>query len=110
MWFVRRSVDGVVVLTFLPGLVTGSEGLQRIDEVVSAFGGSSRVVVNLSRLRFVSSMFLGMLVVLHKRVVLVKGELKICGIQPEASVVFKITRLDKVFDIRDDEQSALASF
>ena len=110
LWFVRKSVDGVVVLTFLPELVVGSESIGRADEVVSAFDGSSRVVLNLAHLHFISSMFLGMLVVLHKRAVSAKTELKLCGIQPEAAVVFKITRLDKVFDICEDEGSALASF
>ena len=110
LWFLRKSVDGIIVLTFLPGLMAGSEGLQRVDEVLSALGGSSRAVLDLSRLRFVSSMFLGMLVVLHKRVASANGELKLCGIQPGAAVVFGITKLDKVFDIHDGQQSALASY
>ena len=36
--------------------------------------------------------------------------MKLCCIHPELKVVFKITRLDQVFEIFDDEQAALDSF
>lgn len=110
LWFVRKMPGDAVILTFLPGLMTGSESVERIDEVVSAIGDCPRVVLNLSHLHFVASMFLGMLVVLHKRVVSAKGTLKICGVQPEALTVFKLTKLDTVFAIYEDERSALRSF
>ena len=61
LWFLRKRVNGVVVLTFLPGLLSGSESEGRLEEVVAATDGSTRVVLNLSHLRFVSSLFLGMM-------------------------------------------------
>ena len=110
LWFVRKSVNNVAILTFLPGLMAGSESIERVGEVISAIGDAPRVVLNLSHLSFIASMFLGMLVILHKRVVSANGVLKICGVQPEAAVVFKVTKLDTVFAIYADEQSALETF
>jgi anti-anti-sigma factor len=110
LWFVRKMLGDGVVLTFLPGLMTGSESKERIDEVVSAISNCPRVVLNLSHLHFVASMFLTMLVVLHKKVASAKGTLKICGVQPDPSAVFKHTKLDAVFTIYEDERSALESF
>ncbi len=109
LWFVRKMAGDAVVLTFLPGLMVGSESLERINEVSSAIGGSPRVVLNLSHLDFVSSMFLGMLVVLYKRAVSAKATLRLCGVQPEALAAFKVTQLDSVFALYEDEQSALES-
>jgi anti-sigma B factor antagonist len=40
----------------------------------------------------------------------VKGKLKLCCIHPDLLEVFRITRLDQVFEIYSDEQAALDKF
>ena len=109
LWFVTRSVDDVVVLTFLPGLLAGSESAGRVDEVLSAAGKPPRLVLNLSRLRVVSSLFLGMLVGLHKRVTEAQGAMRICGLEPFVLETLRTTKLDTLLAICDDEQTAVAS-
>jgi anti-anti-sigma factor len=98
------------VLIFLPGLISGSESLPRIDEVTSAIGSASRIAVDLSRLRVITSMFLGMLVSLQRSVVAAEGALRLFGVSPGQREVFRATKLDTVFRIYGDEPSALASF
>ncbi len=110
VWFLRKPRDEAVVLTFLTGLISGSESLGRLDEVTSAVGNAPRIVIDLSRMRFISSMFLGMLVALHRRVVAAQGAMRLCGLRSGEREVFRATKLDTVFDIREDEPSALASF
>lgn len=107
LWFLRKCCNGVVVLTFLPGLMTGSEAMEQAHQVQEAVGTSSRLILNLSRMRLVSSMFLGMLVVLYRRMVTVKGTVRLCGPHPDTLDVFRGTKLDRVFDICADEQTAL---
>ncbi|HEV3122339.1 MAG TPA: STAS domain-containing protein [Isosphaeraceae bacterium] len=41
---------------------------------------------------------------------MVKGKLKLCCIHPDLLEVFRITRLDQVFEIFDEEQEALDKF
>jgi len=110
LWFVRKPHDEVAILVFLPGLISGSESLPRVDEVVSAVAGAPRVAADLSRLRVVTSMFLGMLVSLQRKVAAAQGKLKIFGVPPGQRSVFAATRLDTVLDIHPDEATALASF
>lgn len=110
LWFVRKCSQGVVVLTFLPGLMSGSDAMGRVQQVQEAVANSSRLLLNLSRMRLVSSMFLGMLVVLYQRILAVDGTTKLCGLNPDVLFVFKATRLDRIFDICEDEQTALKSF
>lgn len=109
-WFTRQPVDEVVVLTFLPGLMLASESLKRIDEVSSAIGDYSRVVLDLSHLRFISSIFLGMLIALQQRVISPNETLKICSTEPGDREVLRMTKLDKVFDVHADIQIAINSF
>ena len=40
----------------------------------------------------------------------IQGEMKLSNIRPEIYEVFTITKLDRLFDIRDDEADALAAF
>ncbi len=110
LWFVRKPLDEVAVLIFLPGLISGSESLSRVDEVISAIASASRVAVDLSRLRLITSTFLGMLVSLQRNVVSAQGTLKLFGMSSGQREVFRTTKLDTVFDIHGDEQRALASF
>jgi anti-sigma B factor antagonist len=110
LWFVQKRFNGAVILTFLPGLISGSEAMGRIQQVQQAVGDSTRLVLNLTRLRLVSSMFLGMLVVLQRRVQAVNGKVKLCGLHSDALDVFRASKLDTVFEICADEQSALNSF
>jgi anti-anti-sigma factor len=108
LWFLRKTEGKAVILTFLPGLVTGGECGERVNDVADAIGACPCVVLNLGHLRFVTSMFLSLLVRLHKRVATARGALRLCGLHPDVSEVFRLTRLNTVFDIFPDELSALA--
>jgi anti-sigma B factor antagonist len=68
------------------------------------------LVLNLSRMRVVSSMLLGMLVVLYRRMLAANGAVKLCGLRADTRDVFRTTKLDRVFEIYEDEQTALNSF
>ena len=108
LWFLQRARDGVQVLTFLPGLTVGAESGQRVDEVLSAGGTPPRLVLNLAQLRIVSSIFLGMLVKLHKQVLAAQGAMVVCGPGAEAVEALRTTRLDTLFRVCADEDAAIA--
>ncbi len=110
VWYLRRSVDGVTILTFLPGQMCEWESVDQVDDVVAAIGRSSRVVVNLARLRSISASLLGMLVRLHRRMASAQAALKICGLRPESLQVFQVTKLDRILSIHYNERNALKSF
>jgi microcystin synthetase protein McyG len=70
----------------------------------------SFVLLDFSRVTFMSSMALGMLVRVNKRCKEFKAALRLCGIAPDIREVFKITGMDKIFDIHEDAAAALAAF
>lgn len=51
-----------------------------------------------------------MLIGLQRRIVQRKGRMKLSGINPEVMEVFRITKLDTVFDIYKDESGAIEAF
>jgi anti-sigma B factor antagonist len=69
-----------------------------------------KLLLNFSSVDFLSSAALGKLITLEKKVRAHGGVLKLSNIRPEIYEVFTITKLDRLFDIKDDETDALAVF
>lgn len=69
-----------------------------------------KLLLNFSSVEFLSSAALGKLITLDKKVKAHGGKLKLSNIRPEIYEVFAITKLNKLFDIKDDEADALAAF
>ena len=70
----------------------------------------SCVVLHFGRVTFMSSAALGMLIRVTKRCKQYKIALKLCSITPDIRQVFKITGLDKIFDIQEDVAQAVQAF
>ncbi len=68
------------------------------------------ILLNLSQVDFISSAALNRLITFHNRITKAGGKLKLAELKPQIEEVFAITRLNKHFDIRDDEAAALASY
>lgn len=69
-----------------------------------------KILLNFSSVEFLSSSALGKLITLEKKMKTAGGHMKLSNIRPEIYEVFAITRLNRLFDIRDDEADALAAF
>ncbi len=69
-----------------------------------------KILLNFSSVDFLSSAALGKLITLDKKVKAHDGALKLTNIRPEIYEVFAITKLNRLFDIKDDEADALAAF
>lgn len=70
----------------------------------------SHVLVHFGRVTFLASAALGMLIRVNKKCKQHDIALKLCGINPTIRQVFKITNLDKVFEIHEDTAEAMAAF
>ncbi len=72
--------------------------------------GHTHLLLNFSDVKYMASAVIAKLFGLKKKIDAAKGQLKFCCIDPEIRVVFKITGLDRMVEIFDDEQDALDSF
>lgn len=71
---------------------------------------SIKLLLHFGSVEHMSSAALAMLINLNEKVKAGKGHLKLSDINPQIFEVFKITRLNKFFDIHDHAQDALAAF
>ncbi|GDY14563.1 hypothetical protein LBMAG53_34410 [Planctomycetota bacterium] len=68
------------------------------------------LVLDLSEVGYLSSAVLGKLVALHKQVKTLKGRMALAGMKPAILPLFKVTNLDKVFEIHAEAQLALIAY
>jgi anti-anti-sigma factor len=72
--------------------------------------GRRNIVFNLDGVGFIDSFGVGEILASFKSVQDLGGKLKLCRISDKLLLIFKITMLDKVLDIREDCKRALDSF
>ena len=105
--------DGVLIMSFAETRILDEASIRGLGKEMIAILGKSeaeKVALDFRTVEFMSSAMLGTLVSFNKKCTEFKVKLKLCGIAPEIREVFKITRLDKLFDIQPDLDTALASF
>ncbi|MEZ6069421.1 MAG: STAS domain-containing protein [Pirellulales bacterium] len=106
--------DDVVTVYFAAASILDESVIQQIGKeftgVALEAAGERKLLLNFQGVKFMSSAMIGKIVRLHKQCKNDKITLKLCAIAPELLEVFTITRLDKILDIYDSEDKALASF
>jgi anti-sigma B factor antagonist len=108
-----EDIGDVTVVCFTDRKILDEQNIQVIGEqLFSLVDEMSRknLLLNFSNVEYMSSAALGKLITLNKKVQSIDGRLVLCNIDPQIREVFEITRLDKLFTIRSDEQEALQAF
>lgn len=103
-----------ITMVHLPGdqLVEGNEieGVgQALYQLIES-QGRRKVVLDFSSVGSISGAALGKLIVLQKKVNAHDCMLRFCCLRPDVQEVFTVTKLDRLFDIRNNEAEALATF
>ncbi|MBD3295906.1 MAG: anti-sigma factor antagonist [Candidatus Omnitrophica bacterium] len=69
-----------------------------------------KIVINLSEVNYVDSSGLATLVEILKNIRPFGGKMKITNLSSKVKGLFEITKLDKLFDLSDEENDAVNSF
>ncbi len=105
--------NGVKVVRFTERKILEELSISQIGEELSKLVDEApavKVLLSFEHVEHLSSAALGMLITLNKQVSEEGGKLKLSDITPQIYEVFKITRLNKLFDIYGTAEQALASF
>ena len=107
------ETDGVSVVRFNDQRILDAGSIQQLGEDLFQLVETEerdKLLLNFTDVEFLSSAALNRLIMLDKKVKESNGVLKFCCICSGIMDVFAITRLDKHFEILDDEPAAVASF
>jgi anti-sigma B factor antagonist len=106
-----REVNGVVILD-LSGRITLGEGSVQLREAVRGLIGKGKknILLNLGDVNYIDSSGLGELVSAFTTAKNQQAEVKLLKLTRKVHDLLQLTKLYTVFDIYDDEASAIASF
>jgi anti-sigma B factor antagonist len=105
-----EEIGDVTVAAFTDKKILEAEHIQTLGDQLASLlddAGRKKLVLNFSRVEFMSSAALGMLATLHRKARAAGAKLVLCAIDDNIREVFTITKLDKQFLICRDEQEAL---
>lgn len=106
-----RQLDGITVVDF-SGRITLGEGSVVLRDTIRDLlsKGSKKILLNLGDVTYIDSSGIGELVSAYTTVRNGGGELKLLNLTKKVHDLLQITKLYTVFDIKDDEATAIASF
>jgi anti-sigma B factor antagonist len=106
-----REIDGVAVLD-LSGRITLGEGSVQLRDAVRGLisKGAKSILLNMGDVNYVDSSGLGELVSAFTTAKNQGAEVKLLNLTKKVHDLLQLTKLYTVFDVKDDEASAIASF
>jgi anti-sigma B factor antagonist len=111
MTFKTREVGGVTLVDLSGKITLGEGGMTLREEVRKLLAeGKKKIVLNLGEVNYIDSSGLGELVSAYTAVKNSGGELKLLNLTSKVRDLLVITKLVTVFDVKEDEGSAVSSF
>src|SRR4051812_46839049 len=106
-----EEINDVTIARFIDKKILDEGNIQIIGNQL--FGlvdtdARKKIVLDFTNVEYLSSAALGKLITMDKKVKAAKGKLRLCNIRKDIYEVFAITRLNKVFDIRNTQDEAVA--
>lgn len=105
----QRSADNALIVTPLEERLdarVATDFKERMAELIAS--GNTKIVLDLSKVEFIDSSGLGAIVSSLKRMG-GRGDLVVCGLQETTMTMFRLTRMDRVFQVFDSEQQAVSA-
>ena len=106
-----RKVDNVTIVD-LSGRITLGEGSVVLRDTIRDLiaKGDKKILLNLGEVTYIDSSGIGELVSAFTTVRNQGGELKLLNLTKKVHDLLQITKLYTVFDVKDDETTAIKSF
>jgi len=104
--------ENATIITFTDERILEERDIQALHESVMCVveqAEQMNLILDFHNVRFLSSAVLGLLIRVSKKVYERQGRLRLCNIDPKIYEIFRITRLNKVFDIHKDLESAVSA-
>jgi len=112
-WCRHEDVGDVAIVTFLKQEILTEAAVADVSKYLKGIVNSeSRVkfIIDFTTVTYLTSAALGVLIGVQKRIAAKRGQLKLVGLAGDVREVFRITRLDQVFDIYRGCEAALDAY
>lgn len=105
-----KDVGDVNVVSFAGRIIYDTEEVvkKELEKIIKS--KAQKVVFNLADLTYINSSGLGLLINVLKQVRAQSGDIKLSNLRPELSELFRITSLNSVFEIFNEESEAISKY
>jgi len=106
-----REVNGVTVVDMSGRITLGEGGVVLRDTIHDLLDkGNKKILLNLGNVTYIDSSGIGELITAFTAVRKQGGDLKLLNLTKKVRDLLQITKLYTVFDIKDDEATAISAF
>lgn len=111
MNFTSETIDNILIVTVSFSKATINMADKLKDKLLSEISnGHKQIVVDLCKVEFTDSSFLGALLAGHKTALENEGGVYLCKLNPQVKNVFEVTYMNKIFKIFDTIEKAIENF
>lgn len=109
---VKRIPQGQIMVLEISGKIMGGPDFDMFKAEVKELidGGFKNVILDLGEVPWINSTGLGILITAHHSIKAAEGKMKICNVKERVLSIFYVSQLERVFDVHQDRETALASF
>jgi len=108
---IECTPQGNCQVVVVQGSMSNETHLQAKEALLELLAGNpTRILLDLGELTYISSSGLGLLVAMFRRCRQRGISLPLCGLRSDIRELFKVTRLDQVFEIFADQATALNGY
>jgi len=107
---IRKRQEKNIVILLLEGKIdiNSANFIEETGNLIKK--GYNKILCDFSNVDMVDYNGLSIIVIAYKNVLNQKGIMKFCNIPPHVKELYKLIRLDLVFDVYDNQKQALSSF
>ncbi len=109
---IKQREAGDVVILELSGKIMGGDDFELFNRTIKDLiaQGKIDIVLNMSKVKWINSTGLGLMVSAYTTLVKNGGRMKICEMSDRIDNILHVTQLGLVFEHFDKEEDAIASF
>ena len=104
------NVDGIAVAEMPVDELDASNSPEFKRDIAPVLQANTKLVLDLSRLRFVDSSGLGAMLSCLRQLSAKNGDLKLCGLTKQVRAAFELVRMHRIFDIAGTREEAVHAF
>ena len=108
---IKYDTMGDVTIVIMPmDELDASNSWEFKRDITPVLEGTTKIVFDLGRLRFLGSSGLGALISCLRTMNAKGGDVKLCGMSKQVRTVFELVRLHRIFDIHGTKEEAAHAF
>lgn len=103
-------LDGILVIQLPAGALDAATAKEFRQEADQIFRGQQKVVLDFTKITFVDSAGLGVVLAFLRRITQDAGDLKVCGLNKGVKALFQLVRMHRIVEIFETVEEATRAF